>query len=83
MTLKRNDQTCALLKGIDTSDPGLVAAVDPGEYIQHNPHRGGGPPVLGTTLRKQDSYGGMIICYDRGRRLLAEGNFVRCGSDGC
>jgi len=43
MTLKRKEQICALLKGIETDDEASVAVVNPHKYIQHNPqtHEGG------------------------------------------
>jgi predicted SnoaL-like aldol condensation-catalyzing enzyme len=43
MTLKRKNQICTLLKGIETGDEASVAVVNPDKYIQHNPqtHEGG------------------------------------------
>jgi len=37
MALKKKDQICALLKGIETGDPEAVAVVNESKYIQHNP----------------------------------------------
>lgn len=43
MTLKRKNQICELLKGIETGDEESVAVINPDKYIQHNPqtHEGG------------------------------------------
>lgn len=43
MSLKRKEQICTLLKGIETGDEASVAVVNPDKYIQHNPqtHEGG------------------------------------------
>lgn len=35
--LSRRDRIRALLKSIETGDPGAIAVVDQGKYIQHNP----------------------------------------------
>ena len=43
MTDTKKDQIRALLKSIETGDPGPIAVVNEAKYIQHNPqtHEGG------------------------------------------
>ena len=55
MTIKRKEQICALLKGIETGDAASVAVVNPDKYIQHNPQTqegGEGLAVLFKQLAK-------------------------------
>ncbi len=48
-------------------------------YTEHNPRSGDGLPALYCALSSGD---GRAIQYDRNHRVLAEGNFVLCVSEG-
>ena len=47
MTVVKKDQIRALLKSIETGDPGSVAVVNEAQYIQHNPQTHEGSEILG------------------------------------
>ena len=51
------------------------------EFIQHNPGIGDGASALRSALEVTRN-GGFAIQYDRLHRVLAEGNFVLCVSEG-
>jgi len=55
--------------------------VDP-KYTEHNPRMSDGLPALKSALSASASGAGISIVYDRIHRLLAEGNFVICVSEG-
>lgn len=72
MTLKRKQQICALLKGIETGDEASVAVVNPHQYIQHNPqtHEGGvGLAELFKQLAKSAPRVNIV-------RVFSDGDFV-------
>lgn len=52
--------------------------VDPAGYIEHNPHMSDGLAAL----RMELAEGGMERHYQSIHRILAEGNFVLCVSEG-
>ncbi|MCP4410345.1 MAG: hypothetical protein GY807_21885 [Gammaproteobacteria bacterium] len=52
MTLKRKDQICALLKGIETGDAAAAAVVNPDKYIQHNPQTHEGSEGLAALFKR-------------------------------
>jgi len=52
--------------------------IDADGYTEHNPHRADGLPALRLALSNND----VVRTYDRIHRLLAEGNFVLCVSEG-
>lgn len=51
------------------------------DYAEHNPHLADGLPALRSALQHSDS-GRRHIDYQRVHRVLAEGNFVLCVSEG-
>jgi predicted SnoaL-like aldol condensation-catalyzing enzyme len=72
MTLKRKNQICTLLKGIETGDEASVAVVNPDLYIQHNPqtHEGGeGLAALFKRLAKSSPRVNIV-------RVFSDGDFV-------
>ncbi|MGJ8687097.1 MAG: nuclear transport factor 2 family protein [Spongiibacteraceae bacterium] len=72
MTLKRKQQICALLKGIESGDEASVAVVNPNKYIQHNPQTlegGEGLAVLFERLSKSNPHVNIV-------RVFSDGDFV-------
>lgn len=69
MTSNKKDQIRALLKGIETGDPAVVAVVNQDKYIQHNPqtHEGGE---------------GLAALFKRLSRTSPRVNIVRAFEDG-
>ncbi|MGI9236309.1 MAG: nuclear transport factor 2 family protein [Woeseiaceae bacterium] len=59
----------------------LIDFVDENAYAEHNPRLGDGTSVLGSALEVEDA-GGRRIDYHRVHRVLAEGSFVLCVSEG-
>ena len=49
---ERKDQIRALLKGIETGDPGAVEVVNPNKYIQHNPQTNEGSEGLAALFKR-------------------------------
>jgi len=60
----------------------LALYLDADQYAEHNPHLGDGILALRTALSEHDPGDGATIRYERVHRLLAEGNFVLCVSEG-
>ena len=60
----------------------LEQYIDAESYTEHNPHLSDGLPALRTALAQTASDGQRLIQYDRLHRLLAEGNFLLCVSEG-
>lgn len=52
MTLSKKDQIWALLKSIETGDPGPIAVVDEAKYIQHNPQTKEGSEGLAALFQR-------------------------------
>jgi predicted SnoaL-like aldol condensation-catalyzing enzyme len=52
MTAVKKDQIRALLKSIETGDPGAVAVVNEAKYIQHNPQTHEGSEGLGALFKR-------------------------------
>ena len=69
---------------IDRRFDGLANYIEPEEIIQHNPAMADGIPPLQATLeaRSEKSETGFAIHYERTHRVLAEGSFVLCVSEG-
>lgn len=59
----------------------LKRYIDDARLIQHSPHLADGLPALRAALTATDA-GGAILRYDRIHRVLADGNFVLCVSEG-
>ena len=59
----------------------LTEFVDANTYAEHNPLLGDGVSILRSALEFEDE-GGRRIDYHRVHRVLAEGNFVLCVSEG-
>lgn len=59
----------------------LADFVDADSYAEHNPCRGDGLSALRSALEAEDK-GGRHIDYQRLHRVLAEGDFVLCVSEG-
>lgn len=72
MTLQRQKQIRALLKGIETGDAASIAVVNPDKYIQHNPqtHEGGeGLAALFKRLSKSSPRVNIV-------RIFSDGDYV-------
>ena len=59
----------------------LVDFVDEDTYVEHNPQLGDGVSILRSALEVEDE-SGRRFDYHRVHRILAEGNFVLCVSEG-
>ena len=69
MTLANKDKMRALLKSIETGDPGPVAVVDEERYIQHNPqtHEGSeGLAALFARLSKSSPWVNIVRAFEDG-----------------
>jgi predicted SnoaL-like aldol condensation-catalyzing enzyme len=74
MTLAKKDQIRALLKSIETGDPGSVAVVDEAKYIQHNPltHEGSeGLAALFKRLSKTEPRVNIVRAFEDGDFVFA------------
>ena len=69
MTLAKKDKIRALLKSIETGDPGPVAVVDEEKYIQHNP-------------QTHEGSEGLAALFKRLSRSSPKVNIVRAFEDG-
>ena len=69
MTVPRKDQIRALLKSIETGDPGPVAVVNEAKYIQHNP-------------QTHEGSEGLAALFQRLSRTSPRVNIVRAFEDG-
>lgn len=69
MTASNRDRICALLKSIETGDPGPVAVVNEANYIQHNPQTHQGSE-------------GLAALFQRLSRTSPRVNIVRAFEDG-
>ena len=69
MTLAKKDQIRALLKSIETGDPGPVAVVNEEKYIQHNPQ----------TFEGNE---GLAVLFQRLSKTSPRVNIVRAFEDG-
>lgn len=69
MDMTKKDQIRALLKSIETGDPGPVAVVNEAEYIQHNP-------------QTQEGSEGLAALFQRLSRTSPRVNIVRAFEDG-
>ena len=56
--------------------------IDSVGYTEHNPHMADGLPALRSALAELAPNGRRMIDYNRRHRLLAEGNFLLCISEG-
>lgn len=59
----------------------LTDYIDEGSFAEHNPRIADGMPALQAALEASDN-GGRLIDYQRIHRVLAEGSFVLCVSEG-
>jgi predicted SnoaL-like aldol condensation-catalyzing enzyme len=66
---------------VDENLDRLVDFVDEDSYTEHNPQLGDGVSILESALKVEDE-SGRGIDYQRVHRILAEGNFVLCVSEG-
>lgn len=74
LTLTKKDQIRALLKSIETGDPGPVAVVNEAKYIQHNPetHEGSeGLAVLFKRLAKTEPKVNVVRAFEDGDFVFA------------
>lgn len=82
MTVTKKDQIRALLKSIETGDPGPVAVVNESKYIQHNPqtHEGSeGLAALFQRLSKTSPRVNIVRAFEDGEFVFAhtEYDFAR------
>lgn len=74
MVQAKKDQICALLKSIETGDPGPIAVVNEDKYIQHNPqtHEGSeGLAVLFQRLSKTSPRVAIVRAFEDGDFVFA------------
>ena len=74
MALAKKDQIRALLKSIETGDPGPVAVVNEAKYIQHNPqtHEGSeGLAALFKRLSKTEPRVNIVRAFEDGDFVFA------------
>ena len=67
--MSKKDQIRALLKSIETGDPGPVAVVNEAEYVQHNP-------------QTHEGSEGLAVLFERLSRTEPKVNMVRAFEDG-
>ena len=73
MLLTKSEQIRALLKSIETGDPGPVAVVNEAKYVQHNPQTHEGSEGLAALFKRLSSATGCRSCGSWGwRRPLEE-----------
>ncbi len=72
MALAKKDQIRALLKSIETGDPGPVAVVNEDEYIQHNPQTHEGSEGLAALFQRLSKTSPKVNIV----RAFEDGNFV-------
>ncbi|MGI9509129.1 MAG: nuclear transport factor 2 family protein [Geminicoccaceae bacterium] len=72
MTLANKDKIRALLKSIETGDPGPVAVVDEARYIQHNPQTHEGSEGLAALFKRLSKTGPRVAVV----RAFEDGDFV-------
>ena len=69
MTLAKKNQIRALLKSIETGEPGPISVVDEKKYIQHNP-------------QTQEGSEGLSVLFQRLSKTSPRDNIVRAFEDG-
>ncbi|WP_108880014.1 nuclear transport factor 2 family protein [Anderseniella sp. Alg231-50] len=69
MSVAKKDQICALLKSIETGDPGPVAVVNEARYVQHNP-------------QTHEGSEGLAALFERLSKTSPRVNIVRVFEDG-
>ena len=72
MTANKKDQIRALLKSIETGDPGPVAVVNEAKYIQHNPQTHEGSEGLAALFKRLSKTSPRVNIV----RAFADGDFV-------
>ena len=72
MAAKKKDQIRALLKSIETGDPGPVAVVNEAKYIQHNPQTHEGSEGLAALFQRLSKTGPKVNVV----RAFEDGDFV-------
>ena len=72
MTLSKKDQIRALLKSIETGDPGPIAVVDEAKYIQHNPQTKEGSEGLAALFQRLSNTSPRVNIV----RAFEDGDFV-------
>lgn len=72
MTLAKKDQIKALLKSIETGDPGPVAVVNEAKYIQHNPQTHEGSEGLAALFKRLSETNPRVNVV----RMFEDGDFV-------
>ncbi len=72
MTLANKDKIIALLKSIETGDPGPVAVVNEAKYIQHNPQTQEGSEGLAALFKRLSKTGPRVNVV----RAFEDGDFV-------
>jgi predicted SnoaL-like aldol condensation-catalyzing enzyme len=70
--MQKRDQIRALLKSIETGDPGPVAVVNEARYIQHNPQTREGSEGLASLFKRLSKAGPSVNIV----RMFEDGDFV-------
>lgn len=74
MTPKKKDQIRALLKSIETGDPGPVAVVNETKYVQHNPQTKEGSEGLAALFKRlstSDAHVNIVRAFEDGDFVFA------------
>jgi predicted SnoaL-like aldol condensation-catalyzing enzyme len=72
MQMNKKDQIRALLKSIETGDPGPVAVVNEAQYIQHNPQTEEGSEGLAALFKRLSKTGPKVNIV----RAFEDGDYV-------
>ncbi len=72
MTVAKKDQICALLKSIQTGDPGPIGVVAEAKYIQHNPQTHEGSEGLAALFQRLSETSPRVNIV----RVFEDGDFV-------
>ena len=72
MTIAKKDQIRALLKSIETGEPGPIAVVNEAKYIQHNPQTHEGSEGLASLFKRLSKTGPRVNIV----RAFEDGDFV-------
>ena len=72
MTLANKDRIRALLKSIETGDPGPIAVVNEAKYIQHNPQTHEGSEALAALFKRLSETSPRVNIV----RAFEDGDFV-------
>ena len=73
MVASNKDRICALLKSIETGDPGPISVVNEARYIQHNPQTHEGSEGMAALFKRLSDTSPRVNIV----RAFEDGDFVR------